>query len=671
MNLNDKTLKLTKLQAEKMAALSLRSAEDVLSYYPSRYDTLNASDYQTWTVKGRVAFEGEVVSAVRSFRFGKNRNVCSFDVSAFGRILHVSIFNRPWAKQIPLNQIITIQGIYNGKDKVTAISYQEKPMSEISAVTPVYSVRSSITQRDVRTVIAKVLNALSGKIEDLIPQNLITGYRLLHREEALRKVHMPESEADVHAAYRTLKYEEFLIFFLMLQMAKQENTVSGKQPKKFDQKKLEQLIASLPYRMTPDQLHSLQDILLDMTSAKAMYRLLQGDVGCGKTLVAALAMYACVLSGYQASLLAPTEILAVQHEESLKKLLEPSGVRIASLYAGMAKKEQEAVLEQLKNGQIDILAGTHSLFQERVEFAKLGLVVADEQHRFGVEQRRQFRAKGREADFLLMSATPIPRTLASTLYGDMDISTIETMPPGRKTVRTVAVHENSFRSVLSDVMQLLEEGRQLYVICAAVDKNEEYDARNVHETAQNLKKLFGEKYPVGVLHGRMSSEEKHAVMKAFESGETKVLVSTTVIEVGVNVVNATGMIIYDADRFGMSQIHQLRGRVQRGSGQGYCWLLSGSQDEKALERMKILETTPDGFEISWQDLRLRGPGDILGTRQSGVPDFILGNPVEDTRIIAQARKDAELIFASDDPQYEKLRTYVAQRREEGELPDQG
>ncbi|MCR5450295.1 MAG: ATP-dependent DNA helicase RecG [Solobacterium sp.] len=643
MDLNAKQLKLTKKQIEKLNALHIYDSEDVLRYYPYRYEMMKQDDYSQWKIKDKVTFEAEVISSVRTFRFGVKKSVCSFDVMAFDRILHVSIFNRPWAKQLPLNKIITISGVYNGKDKVTAMSYQEKPMAEIDPITPVYSVKEGITQKDIRNIIRKVMSAV--EIRDIVPGELMDRYRLLERKEALRCVHEPRSEEDVQKAYRTLKYEEFLIFFVSILLNRETQFVMMKQGKSFDTAKIQQLIDSLPYKMTEDQIKVLQDIFLDMTSDRCMYRLLQGDVGCGKTLVAAIAMYACVLSGQQAALLAPTEILASQHEANISSLLSSAGVRVRALYAGMNTKQQLEVLEEVREGRADILIGTHSLIQERVEFADLGLVIADEQQRFGVEQRKALRAKGEKADFLLMSATPIPRTLASTLYGDMDISTIETMPPGRKQVITKLIRENSFRSVLDNIYQLLERGRQLYVICAAVEKNEEFNARNVNDTAASLQKLFGQKYNVGLLHGRMSSEEKQQIMNDFESGRISVLVSTTVVEVGVNVVNATGMIIYDADRFGMSQIHQLRGRVQRGSEQGYCWLLTGSQDEKVLERLEILEKTTNGFEISYQDLRLRGPGDILGTKQSGLPDFILGNPVEDTRIIAQARKDAEQIIA--------------------------
>ncbi|NCB34097.1 MAG: ATP-dependent DNA helicase RecG, partial [Erysipelotrichia bacterium] len=329
---------------------------------------------------------------------------------------------------------------------------------------------------------------------------------------------------------------------------------------------------------------------------------------------------------------------------------------------GLSHEEDSEILKKLKAGSIDILIGTHSILQERVQFANLGLVTADEQQRFGVEQRRTLREKGTRVDFLLMSATPIPRTLASTLYGDMDISTIESMPPGRKTVKTVLIRENSFRSVLNDVRHLLAEGHQLYVICAAVEESLDYDARSAAETAANLKKLFAPDYRTALLHGRMTGQEKQNVMNEFAENRIQVLVSTTVVEVGMNVVNATGMIVYDADRFGISQLHQLRGRIQRGSIQGQCWLLTDSEDEKALKRLDVLTRTNNGFEISYEDLRLRGPGDILGTRQSGISDFVLGNLVEDTKIINQARKDAEIIIKnSDSEDFRAVMEEVARR----------
>lgn len=653
MDLKSKSLRFTPKRIEALARLGICDTDGVLSYYPFRYDVMNTDSPEHWHLKEKVTFCGEVISAVRTFRFGRNRSSSKFDVAAYDRILHITIFNRPWARQLALNQTITVTGIYMGRNNVTAVTYNLKNQDEAEPVTPVYSVREGITQRTVRDSIRKVLDVCSDGIKDQVPVRFRRAYRLMEKRESLEKIHFPKSTEDVMQAQRSLKYEEFLRFFIAVEIMKNDSgSTAYKKPKKFDHEKLKKVIRALPFKMTPDQIAALADCIKDMESTHLMYRLIQGDVGCGKTLVAALALYACVLSGYQGALLAPTEILARQHFSAVQNLLKDEGVSAAVLYSGENAQVKNQILEDLSSGKIQIVIGTHSLIQESVKFHNLGLVVADEQQRFGVGQRRALRGKGDRVDFLLMSATPIPRTLASTLYGDMEISTIETMPPGRKPVITELITENSFRSVLNDVMSLLRDSRQLYVICAAVDKNEEYDARNVSETTANLKKLFEPEFRVGMLHGRMSSEEKQEVMRQFAENEIQVLVSTTVVEVGMNVVNATGMIIYDAERFGMSQIHQLRGRVQRGSGQGRCWLLTDSKDENALDRLNVLAATSDGFKISYEDLRLRGPGDILGTRQSGIPDFILGNLIQDTGIISQARKDAaEIMNDPDNPDF--------------------
>ena len=645
MDLKEKRLKLTARRIEALNSLGIYDTDALFSYYPYRYEIMEEKPFDTWQIKDKVTFEAEVVSAVKTWRHGR-LTTSSFDVMAQDRVLKVTIFNRPWAKSLALNQIITVQGVYQGKNKVTALTYDNKKLSEHDAITPVYSTKEGIQQRTIRDSIRRVFEELQNEIMDIIPENLHVRYRLLRKADAIRRIHFPQDTRDIRLAARTLKYEEFLVFFTSIALMKNEEGKGVyKQPRAIDMGKVKKVIARMPYELTKDQKTSLQEIFNDMRDTKVMYRLVQGDVGCGKTAVAVLAMYACVTAGFQAALLAPTEILVRQHVASLQSILKDTDCRIAVLYAGMSNAEKREVLDGLADGTIDIIAGTHSLIQDTVSFHHLGLVVADEQQRFGVEQRKKLKEKGDRVDFLLMSATPIPRTLASAFYGDMDISTIETMPPGRQAPITQYIQENSFRSVLKDVSGLLEAGRQLYVICAAVDENEDYDARNVHQMCISLQKLYPQ-YRVAFLHGRMSSEEKQNVMNRFAANEIQILVSTTVVEVGMNVVNATGMIIYDADRFGLSQLHQLRGRIQRGSEQGRCWLLSDSREEKTMQRLQVLVQTNNGFEIAYEDLRLRGPGDILGTRQSGIPDFILGNLIEDTDIIAQARKDAEFIAAN-------------------------
>ncbi|MBR2676670.1 MAG: ATP-dependent DNA helicase RecG [Solobacterium sp.] len=649
MELNDKRLKLTPKRIEAMESLGIHNAEELLTYYPFRYDILNTSGPSSWKEKDRVTFEGTVTGRVTSNYF-KGRNIARFQVLSDDEVIAVTIFNRPWAKTLKDGETITVTGIVSGRNKVTAINYNTKSLEEQSRITPVYSVKAGIQQRTVRECIKKAFAALEDTIIDRVPIRYMRAYWLLNRKDALHRIHEPQNENDLKQAVRTLKYEEFLRYFASIELLKQDNRIYVyKPPRVFDRSRIDRIIASLPYTLTEGQQSALDDILSDMASSSVMYRLIQGDVGCGKTAVAAIAMAAAADAGYQAALLAPTEVLARQHASTINGMLRPFGIRTVVLYSGLSASEKQSVLAAMADGSADVIIGTHSLLQEQAQFRNLGLVVADEQQRFGVNQRKTLREKGSQADFLLMSATPIPRTLASALYGDMNVSTIETMPSGRKPVQTILIKENSFRSVLPDINELLQQGRQLYVITAAIEKHEETPARAAEDVYPILVKLF-HPYKVALLHGRMSSQEKEAVMDQFARNEAQVLVSTTVVEVGMNVVNATGMIIYDADRFGLSQLHQLRGRVQRGSEQGYCWMLTKSKDPDTLERLQVLVDTDDGFRISMEDLRLRGPGDILGTRQSGLPDLVLGNLAEDTAIMNTARKDAaELMKDPDDP----------------------
>ena len=663
MDLSDKRLKLTSKRLQILHELGLYTTDDLLMYYPYRYEVITTSAFSDWKIKDKVWFEGEVVQLPRSWRKGRLVTT-TFQVRSQEQILTVTIFNRPWAKSLNLNQILTIQGVYQGNCKVTAMSYDTKSLAEHASITPIYSIKEGIRQKTLQTIIHSVLNQLQDEIIDDIPDEFRQTYRLLPLKLAYRCIHIPSSMNEVQAAVRTLKYAEFLRFFTAIQLMRSTEGIRiAKKPKIFSSKKIQQAIQSLSFEMTADQRDTLEKILYDMGSTHAMYRLVQGDVGCGKTVVATLALYAAFLSGYQAAMLAPTEILARQHYQSVNEVLAPFGVKTEVLYSALSSAKKNEILKDVASGKIDILIGTHSMIQDSVTFHKLGLTIADEQQRFGVAQRKALKQKGEQVDFLLMSATPIPRTLAASLFGDMDVSTIETMPAGRITPFTTLIKENSFRTVLEDVKRLLISGRQLYVICAAVDENEEYHARNVYDTMESIQKLFPQ-YKVACLHGRMSTDEKQAIMQAFHDNDIQILVSTTVVEVGVNVVNATGMIIYDADRFGLSQLHQLRGRIQRGSEQGYCWLLTASQDERVLQRLEVLVKSNNGFEISYEDLRLRGPGDILGTRQSGVPDFILGNIVEDTAMINQARKDAlKVMESADNPDYQILLETVQKRNE--------
>ena len=645
----------TTRQIEMMQRLNCETVNEVLSLYPFRYESLEVIPYAQWKLHDKVCFEGVLVNLGRPVRLKGGRTMTRFLVETEDDVFEITIFNRPWISNVKVGQRITVIGRYDGTNRITAIQYNTKPLAEQLGITPVYPMKEGMRQSSIHNVMKKVFVAALNDIEEEIPSDLRERYRLMDQKTALRCIHFPCSMKEAAMAVRTLKYEEFLHFHLALLMnADQGISILGS-GKQFDEHRIERCMNALPFQFTPDQITTIHDILSDLKKDRNMIRLVQGDVGCGKTVVAAMSMLASVDAKKQAALMAPTEILAKQHCESLKSILKDENVVIECLVSAMSEKQKRSILERLKSGEIDMIVGTHALIQSTVEFKDLGLVIADEQHRFGVNQRKALKEKGTKVDFLLMSATPIPRTLANTLYGDMAVSTIHTLPAGRKPVITQLIQKNSIGPILPELMEALSDGAQIYVICAAIEENEAYEAKNVLDIADALSKAFFGYARVGVLHGRMSSEEKEAVMHQFQNNDIQILVSTTVVEVGVNVVNATQMVIYDAHRFGLSQLHQLRGRVQRGSVQGKCTLLTDTKDPDSLKRLKVLVECSDGFEISRHDLMLRGPGDLLGTRQSGLPVLHLGNLFEDEKIIVCAKEDAQrMLKQQENKEYRSL-----------------
>jgi len=631
-------LKLTDRRMKILEKMKIQSVEELLHTYPFRYESVVSVPYEQWNPQDSVAFEGVISSMPSVIQLRNKQSMTRFKVISWNEEITVTLFNRPWPGQFPFGKQITIFGIYQGKNQVTASSYNFIPINQQQGLRPVYSLVKTAKQSDLKAMMKKALKYVKHD-PDLVPERFRKKYRLLCHEQALLWIHEPPDDQKLHQAIRTLKYEEFLCFQSVLQ-ATQNSVVAG-ESKIFDQSLLEEKISALPYELTADQRKALDDILRDLRSDTQMYRMVQGDVGCGKTAVAALSIEAARLSGVQSAFLAPTEILAAQHLENLKKLDIPARLYAASL----KKKEKREILDQLKNGEIQVVVGTHALFQESVEFDHLGLVIVDEQQRFGVRQRRALIEKGVKADFLMMSATPIPRTYAHFLFGDIQLSSIRTLPPGRQPVKTKFVRGASMGPILKEVLEGIKEGRQLYVVCPAIEDNPETDIHSVEKIYAGMVQTFQDRIRIGLLHGQMKQAEKEQVMKEFESGQLNVLVSTTVIEVGIDVPNATMMVIYDANHFGLSTLHQLRGRAARGKVQGLCWLLADTKDAMAIEKMKMMEQLLDGFSISDYDLKLRGPGDLLGTRQSGLPAFILGDFDKDPAIMECALSDAREILA--------------------------
>lgn len=639
-------IKVTPKKKEIMISMQINTVEDLLTHYPFRYEENICKPVEQWQIGEKVICEGLVLSTPRVVRFGKNRSMTKFSVLVEEEEFQCVIYNRPWSNMFPLGKKLTFYGQLIKDHQLTLTQFNSQPIETQLGILPVYTTKEGMNQNDWRKYIDRALQIKLSELTDIIPEEYRLKYQLLKRREALYFIHKPLNQTALKQALRTLKYEEFLIFQMCMQMRRKDNENNSGMAKAFDTDQVMQLTHVLSFELTSDQVKAIEEILHDMKSTQIMMRLVQGDVGSGKTIVAIFAIYACVLAHKQAAFLAPTEILAKQHYQKIKVLLEKEGIRVGLLCSSLKSKEKKETLDALKNNEIDIIIGTHALFQDDAEYYDLGLVIADEQHRFGVEQRRKLIRKGEKVDFLLMSATPIPRTLATSLYGDLDVSTIAQQIKGRSPITTKLVKSRSMKPILEEVLKKIDEGNQCYVVTPAIQESE-IKINNALSIYEGMKKTL-KNYKIGLLHGKMSPEEKDEIMQKFLDHEIHILVSTTVIEVGVDVANANIMVIYDAHRFGLSQIHQLRGRVGRGNKPGYCYLMSDSEDEGSLKRLETLCQISDGFEISRQDLALRGPGDMLGIRQSGLPGFILGDCIADDNVLMCAKKDAQEILNRDD-----------------------
>ena len=631
--------------AEKYKKLGIETVEDLLLYFPFRYEDFKTKNVLDLEDGEKAVVSGIVATPANVQYYGYKRNRLRFTIKQGELVLAVSFFNQPYlADKIELGQTVAVFGKWDkAKGALTGMKLLAQVEDDLQ---PVYRLSQGVSQSALVKVIKTAFEAgLDNLLEENLPQILMDKYHLLSRRQAVRAMHFPKDLEEYKQALRRVKFEELLFFQLQLQVLKEENRSVGQGiVLDWDKKKLKDLQAKLPFTLTEAQERSLNEILADMRSPYHMNRLLQGDVGSGKTVVAGLAMYAAVTAGKQAALMVPTEILAEQHLQSLTSLF-PS-LRILLLTGSLKAVERRERLELIQTGQVDLIVGTHALIQEGVHFHDLGLVIIDEQHRFGVAQRRILREKGQNPDVLMMTATPIPRTLAITAFGDMDVSIIDQMPAGRKEIITRWVKHQQLNLVLDWLVKEIQKGSQAYVISPLIEESEALDLKNAIALEGELIAYFGDRARIALLHGKMKGEEKEAIMQAFKQGEIDLLVSTTVIEVGVNVPNATVMIIMDADRFGLSQLHQLRGRVGRGDKQSYAVLVANPKTESGKRRMKIMTETTNGFVLAEEDLKLRGSGEIFGTRQSGIPEFQVANLIEDYPILEEARKVAVQVFTT-------------------------
>ena len=618
--------------------LNIYTIDDLVNYYPFRYEILEKTDLNS----DRVVIDGVVETSPLFIRLRGKLDKMSFRVRLDDRICNVVIFNRGFLRNnIKINTTITIIGKYDIKhNTITASDIKFGSISSLPKITPVYHTVSKITSKQINNYILKVIDDI--KVTDIIPSILLDKYKLIPKSEAIREIHRPDDMHLLKNAINHIKYEELFLFMLKMNELKRNRVKVIGIKKDVDKNNVLEFINNLPFKLTNDQLKVVDEIYNDLTSNIVMNRLVQGDVGSGKTIVSFIAIYINYLAGYQSALMAPTELLAYQHYLNIKNIFKDYDIKV-ELLTGKTKNKKK-LLEDLKNNKIDVLIGTHALIEDSVVFNNLGLVITDEQHRFGVNQRSNLKNKGINPDLLYMSETPIPRTYALTIYGDMDVSSIKTMPSGRVPVKTYLKKNSEIKEVLTMMYEELKNKHQIYVIAPLIEESDKIDLENVYELEEKFNKAFKGIYKVGVLHGKMTKDEKDNVMESFKNNDIQILISTTVIEVGIDIPNATMMVIFDSYRFGLSQLHQLRGRVGRNSLQSYCILISDYEKE----RLDILTLTTDGFKISEEDFRLRGSGDLFGIRQSGDMSFRLADIKKDYNILIKAKEDANYILDNID-----------------------
>lgn len=618
--------------------LGIFTDDDLINYYPYRYNVYNFSNelIDNSTLIINVIIESNpIVSYIK-----KNFNRLSFRARYNERIFNVVIFNRAYLKtNLTIGKNITIIGKYDFKKNIFTSSDIKFNVTN-GQIEPVYHLTKGITNNTISKLIKDNFNNIY--IKDSLPSNIISKYNLLSKKDALYNIHFANDLKMVHYAKNRLIYEELFDFSFKMNYFKNQNIRKDKEPKNIDINKINEFKKLLPFSLTTDQDNAYNEIVQDMSSNKKMNRLLLGDVGSGKTVVAVGAIYANYIAGFESTLMAPTEVLATQHYFSIKKILDKFNVAVELITGSMSKKEKEAIYKRVQNKEIDLLIGTHSLLNENIIFNNLGLVITDEQHRFGVHQRFTLEDKSKCPDILYLSATPIPRTYAMTIYGDLDISYIKTKPTGRKDIITKVKKNSDIKGVLGLMLEQIKLGHQIYVVSPLVEEDESLNLTSINLLKEKLSLAFKNLFRIEIIHGKMKTSEKESIMNDFKNNQIKILIATTVIEVGIDVSNATMMVIFNAERFGLATLHQLRGRVGRSDLQSYCYLISDSDNE----RLKVMEESNDGFYISQKDFEMRGHGDLFGVKQHGDMSFKLANLKNDYNILLFANEDAKKFIDS-------------------------
>ena len=644
--------------------ININTIEDLVTHYPFRYDYLERNELSKVEDGEKITIDGKIESMPILMRFKAGLNKMNFRLVTQSGVVGVSIFNRAFLKsQLSVGTGVTVIGkLDKTKNVITASDIKMGVLTNKAKIEPVYHCTSGLTNKNLSTYINMALLEFGKDIPDYIPEEYINRYNFLNKKTSLNVIHNPSTTEKLKEVTIRLKYEElfqfmFKINYLKLQNKKEKNGLK----REIDRTKLEEFIKKIPFELTNDQLKAIEEIVNDLEATHRMNRLLQGDVGSGKTVVAFTGMFVNYLSGYQSALMAPTEILATQHYNNLCNFLKDTDIKVALLTGSVTKKDKLEIYKGLKNGSINMVIGTHALIQDEVEYNNLGLVITDEQHRFGVHERANLQNKGIKPDVLYMSATPIPRTYALTIFGDMDVSTIKERPKGRQKIDTFVKKNSEIKEVLGMMYEELKNKHQVYVIAPLIEESENSDLNTVNELRDQMKLAFGEKYKIDIVHGKMASGAKDLIMDQFKKNEVQILISTTVVEVGVDVPNATTMVIFDADRFGLSTLHQLRGRVGRGTSKSQCILISDSD----AERLKIMEREDDGFIISEEDFKLRGHGDLFGTKQSGDMSFRIASIKNDYKILLQAKKDSKEYLLDKNTDGEELKLKLISAITEG------
>lgn len=641
---------------ETLKNININNMEDLVYYYPYRHEIVRLNDIKEAKDKDNVVIECIVDSVPLTRRFRANMTSLTFRAMSNKKMIAVMIFNRAFLKsQIKPGSIVTVIGKYDALKNTVIASDIKFERLQTGSIIPVYHLTTGLTSKALKKYIDEALTKFDNYI-DYVPDYLNERYNLISKKSAVNMIHNPKNEDEVKKALIKLKYEELFQFMFKINYLKEVNKESKiGYLRNVDPEDVNEFIRSLPFELTADQDTAIEEIYKDMTSSKRMNRMLQGDVGSGKTIVSVIAAYINYLGKYQTALMAPTEVLAYQHYESIKNILAGTNIRVDILSGSMKKKEKDEVVKKLKDGKIDFIIGTHALLSDNVVFKNLGLVITDEQHRFGVNQRASLKNKGLLPDVLYMSATPIPRTFALTIYGDMDISNIKTKPKGRKEIKTIIKSEKELVQVYDMMKNEIDNHHQVYIVSPLIEDSEVIDLTTVNEIKRNIELYFNKTVKSAILHGKLSKTDKDKIMDDFKNGKIDVLISTTVIEVGIDVKNATMMIIYDAERFGLATLHQLRGRVGRNEYDCTCILIG----DESCERLKVLCESNDGFYITEKDYEMRGEGDLFGVKQSGDMSFKIANLHEDMKILLQARDDSKEFFNQNkDNNFENYKEYA-------------